>query len=52
MILEVKRYDFAKGVVTTHQREVTDTPPRTPFLAFIARPTRPKFRREKKAWRK
>lgn len=52
MIVEVKRYDFVKGVVTTHNREISDAPPSTPLTDYLANPKRPKFRREKRAWRK
>lgn len=37
MIVEVKRFDFAKGIVTTHTREIPDEPPETPLLAMLKR---------------
>lgn len=52
MIVEVNRFDFANGIVTTHAREVSDTPPPTPLTDALASPKRPLFRREKKARRK
>lgn len=35
MIIVVNRFDFAKGVVMTHQRVIPDRPPSTPLMDML-----------------
>jgi len=35
MIVEVKRFDFVKGVVTTYNRELPNKPPATPLMDML-----------------
>lgn len=37
MIIELKRFDFVKGTVTTIYREMPDDLPETPLLAMLKR---------------
>lgn len=37
MIVQVKRFDFVKGVVTLHPRIVPDKLPETPLTALLRR---------------